>query len=363
MELMLLIGSSWMIQMVEDLQVEPVEREEWVKLASRFLDHNYQQTWDYGIALAKRREAKSEHVVVRRGSEVIGIADVRNKSLPLIKGGIAYIASGPLTRQGKPEDLDKLSLALEALKEEYVKQRGFILRILGPIGHPDWMDAACQRFETAGFSPTTRSRSYRTLVVDLDRPLEDIRKGFAQKWRNCLNKAERHQLSVKSSCDIETFRAFSLFYQDFKSRKNFDADLDSHFYLSVQESLNQSERLMVSTVEIEGKIVAANVSSFLGDTCVYLLGATNEAGLKSNASYLLQWHVLTYAKELGLHWYDLGGIDPEANPGVYHFKNGLGGRDCTSPGPYQRIPSGLQGRVTQLMELAYRNFHNRLRIL
>jgi lipid II:glycine glycyltransferase (peptidoglycan interpeptide bridge formation enzyme) len=48
----------------------------------------------------------------------------------------------------------------------------------------------------------------------------------------------------------------------------------------------------------------------------------------------LLWRALAEAKETGMRWLDLGGIDPEANPGTYHFKAGLGGRDVCYLGEF-----------------------------
>ena len=41
---------------------------------------------------------------------------------------------------------------------------------------------------------------------------------------------------------------------------------------------------------------------------------------------LLQWRVLQWLQQRGARVYNLHGIDPEANPGTYHFKAGLAGR-------------------------------------
>jgi hypothetical protein len=67
----------------------------------------------------------------------------------------------------------------------------------------------------------------------------------------------------------------------------------------------------------------------MGDAGLYLLGATNEKARDLKASYFLQWRVMMWLKERGASAYDLGGIDPETNPGGYHFKSGFGGSDVT----------------------------------
>ena len=65
----------------------------------------------------------------------------------------------------------------------------------------------------------------------------------------------------------------------------------------------------------------------MGDSAIYLLGATSDDGLNAKGSYLLQWTLIQWLKENGVRWYDLGGIDPEGNPGVYYFKRGFSGAD------------------------------------
>ena len=83
--------------------------------------------------------------------------------------------------------------------------------------------------------------------------------------------------------------------------------------------------------------VAGLVASAMGDSAIYLLGATSDAGLNSKGAYLLQWTLIPWLKERGVKSYDLGGIDPEGNPGVYHFKRGLSGIDTCQIQPLRRL--------------------------
>jgi hypothetical protein len=59
---------------------------------------------------------------------------------------------------------------------------------------------------------------------------------------------------------------------------------------------------------------------------VYLFGATDEQGMQTSAAYLVQWEIVQALKAAGVRRYDLNGIDPERNPGTYHFKRGLSGK-------------------------------------
>ncbi len=103
-----------------------------------------------------------------------------------------------------------------------------------------------------------------------------------------------------------------------------------------------------------GLPVAAHVATMLGDTCLYFLGATSDAGKKSKASYLLQWRVIQEAARMGISWYDLGGFNPNTMPGVAKFKAGLGGVEHRFPGQYCLHPLGGRSRAYSLLERGFR---------
>ena len=336
-------------------QLQSIGRDEWLALAGQFHDHNYRQCWEYGCLLAARRKAASQHVKVLRAGEVLGLADVRIKRAPFL-GGIAYVSGGPLARRGTAEDGQRLGTCLEALRQRFVETEGLILRIQGTLGDPAWNERAAACFAAQGFAPASQGAAYRTMVVDLRPPLADIRAALAQKWRNCLNKAERSNPAPTFTTRIADFDRFAALFNQFVGRKGFSVDLDADFYRAVQGYAPPAEALTLATIEVNGALAAGHMSSMLGDTCVYLLGATSDEALKTNAAYLLQWHVIMRAREHGMKWYDLGGIDPLGNPGVYHFKSGLGGVEMCAPGPFELAPKALRARLLLHAESAYRRW-------
>jgi hypothetical protein len=73
---------------------------------------------------------------------------------------------------------------------------------------------------------------------------------------------------------------------------------------------------------------------------------------------MLQWTLIRWLKENGFKWYDLGGIDPERNPGVYHFKRGLSGSDVYQLNPLTACNSAICAaavRATMAMHRAVRS--------
>jgi lipid II:glycine glycyltransferase (peptidoglycan interpeptide bridge formation enzyme) len=48
--------------------------------------------------------------------------------------------------------------------------------------------------------------------------------------------------------------------------------------------------------------------------------------MANKGSYLLQWKAIQWMKNNGCRYYNLNGINPDKNPGNYHFKAGLSGK-------------------------------------
>jgi lipid II:glycine glycyltransferase (peptidoglycan interpeptide bridge formation enzyme) len=100
--------------------------------------------------------------------------------------------------------------------------------------------------------------------------------------------------------------------------------------------------------------VASLVGSAIGDTGVYLLGASNEVGMKNNASYLLQWEMIKWLKQKGCRRYDLGGINIDDNPGVYHFKSGITDQEVLGMGTFESYNNRLSKRIVSFGEFIKR---------
>jgi ribosomal protein S18 acetylase RimI-like enzyme len=335
--------------------VEYVGFERWRELAPWYLDDNYQQSWAYGQSLARRHGAECEHVALHGGDETLGVASVRIRMTPVLRCGIAYVTGGPLTRLGRADDIERLTRCLTLLRDEYVRRRGLVLRVLAPVGSPEWNLRATAAIRRIGFSPTDRSRSYRTMLLDIDRPLDAIRQGCSKYWRRNLRRAERTSFEVRTGSAIDMFEPVRDLYEQLRQRKHFLAPFDADFFVNLQTELPEDERLAVTVVEHENRPVAGLVWSLLGDTCMPLLLAADESGLLSYAVYLLQWHSIVIANQRGIPWYDLGGIDPDNNVGVYNFKKGLRGLDLWAPGPFEAVPSVVRRAVTHAAEDLYRH--------
>jgi lipid II:glycine glycyltransferase (peptidoglycan interpeptide bridge formation enzyme) len=311
------------------VEIDRVTEPGWPDLLDQFADANIYQTWAYGSIRWGSRNLS--HLVLKRNEEPLGLAQLRIIRPAGLRMGVAYLRWGPLCElRGKDFDLQVLEILANELREEYCRKRGLYLEIL-PNAFAGSPRAQAFQLAFSGYDCTHQlnSENYRTLVVDLTPPLEELRKKLDRKWRNQLTGAEKNNLNIVAGTSAELYKSFSELYVQMWERKKFKTTVSIEEFGRIQQSLPENQRMRVILCLQEGKPVAGVVCSAIGNSAIYLLGATNEQGMKLKAAYLLHWTLMQWLKEKGVHYYDLGGIDPEANPGVYHFKSGFSGEDLS----------------------------------
>jgi lipid II:glycine glycyltransferase (peptidoglycan interpeptide bridge formation enzyme) len=341
------------------IEIDRTNSTEWAEMLDLFSDANVYQTWSYGQV--RWGEENLSHLVLKRDGEVVGMAQLRIVRPIRLKFGIAYLRWGPLCeRVGRPLDAEVITTLAHALEREYLNKRKLFLRIIPNAFVASPRAAALQSaFSAFTPEPLTRDNTYRTFLLDLSASLGELRKNFDPKWRNKLSGAERNQLKIISGNGLEDYDNFCRIYRNMRDRKAFETTVDVEEFRRIQENLAEGHRMRILICEDKGVPVAGLVVSTIGNYAIYLLGATSDEGLHSKGAYLLQWTALKWLKENGIRWYDLGGIDPETNPGVYNFKRGMSGSDLFQMNPLVASHSGLSSAIAKAgmaVQRAFRNF-------
>lgn len=306
------------------VEFDTVSSEDWDKIIQNFADGNLYQTWSHDAA--RFGKDKSSHFILKQSSEIIAAAQIRIIRFPIIGLGAAYVFWGPMwqLRNGSA-DPHILKIALRELRKEYVVNRRLSLRIF-PALYDNNSDQIFEFLKEEGYTLNSQKGRSRTLLLDLNPPIEDIRKNFNQKWRNGLNKAERNNLEVIEGTEDTLFDEFIKLYKSLLQRKRFREPNDIRQFKLIQCSLPAKLKMRVFICR-SGQIASAGaIFSNIGETGLYLFGATNEQGLSNKGSYLLQWRGIQWLKKTGCKRYNLNGINPKKNPGGYHFKAGIAGK-------------------------------------
>jgi lipid II:glycine glycyltransferase (peptidoglycan interpeptide bridge formation enzyme) len=335
-----------------DVRLETLDAPEWDAILERFDDATLYQTRAYGEQCWGR--ANLAYVVVKEGGRPVAAAQLRLWKKRGVPFGIAYVPWGPVWRPageaGNPAALRRI---LSAIAEEFGHRRGMCVRV-APQDFADADGAVDRAFDEAGYLPAADPPPYRTFRLDLGPELEGIRKSLDQKWRNQLNRAEKNGLTVESGTSGEEYRTFLGLMRETLERKAFRQNVSYDGFGEIQESLPDRFRMRTWIARLDGIPVCAAVASRIGDRGIYIFGATGEAGLKAKGSYLLQWEIVKWLKTDGARFYDLGGIDPDGNPGVHHFKAGLEGDDVSHL-PVRHFFPDARSRWAMSLATAIRN--------
>lgn len=322
------------------IEIDHISKTEWERLIPTFDDSNIYQTWSYGAV--RWGQAYLSHMVIKENDEIIAAAQLRIIKIPILRAGIAYLPWGPMwKRQERTENIDVFQRIINALKEEYAIRQGLLLRI-----HPNVIEenseAIVPILNGTGFQK--KINPYRTIMLDLALSMPEIRKSFDQKWRNQLNRAEKNNLKIIEGSGVELYHIFLDLQKEMHGRKPYIPGVDYKEFRDIQKDLPEPLKMIILICEYEGKALTATIGSRIGDTGIYLLGATGNEGMKMKGAYLLQWRLIEIMKESGCKWYDLGGIDPDDNPGVYHFKSGISRIEANHIGQFE-ISRSISSRL------------------
>src|SRR5271157_6006723 len=202
------------------------------------------------------------HLVLKRGGEALGMAQIRIVRPTRFKFGMAYLRWGPLCeRRGRPLDPEVPTCVARALEEEYVGKRKLFLRILPNafVGSPR---AAVIQSAFCSFTrePLVADNTYRTFVLALAPGLDELRRRLDKKWRNQLSCSEKKNLKVIAGSGTEEYRTFCLIYNQMRKRKTFETTVNIEEFGRIQQDLAESQRMRVLICEDKGVAVAGLVA-------------------------------------------------------------------------------------------------------
>ncbi len=326
-----------------------VSNAEWPELAGRFQDFSFEQSLSYSAAAAAQIGGKVRFVLLEQDGTVVAAASVRIKTVPGFRRGIAWIASGPLmllSGGALPDDDLQLEI-LNALHRQFVKKEGHILRLRFPALAFHAPDHMAQIAAKAGFMPTSRASAYRSIAIDLGPDEDALMKQLNGKWRTDLRYAFKSGITLEKGNNPDLIARFMVLFEEIQSAKNFRPDITPEFHFALSGPDFKHDILIATK---DGQDLGGIVIGTCGKTAVYLFGATSDAGRRLRAGYFLTWSGISISRERGLDWYDLGGVDADANPSVARFKQRMNATSIEAAGPFEARPGGVFPKLVSGLE-------------
>jgi lipid II:glycine glycyltransferase (peptidoglycan interpeptide bridge formation enzyme) len=194
----------------------------------------------------------------------------------------------------------------------------------------------------AGYRPSvTQLQSRSTVLVDLRADDATLRQRMSATWRRNVNRATREGVVIRRGTAADLGR-FAELYAETAARDGFVPRPEAYLN-DLWRRLSPVGLVDLFLAEVDGRTEAGLLPMRLATRAWYLYGASSEVAQKARAPYLLQWHCMRWARDLGCQVYDMWGApdDPtdEDDPlaGVYYFKRGFGGRHVRWVGPYDYV--------------------------
>jgi Acetyltransferase (GNAT) domain len=338
----------------------PIPARSWDDVLTGFDDASIYQTVAYA---GMRRRGRIEHWALKDRGEIRAAAQIVTLRVPWLRLGVAYGQWTPLwRRRGQPADVLCFGEMAARLAHEYVTRRGFALRLEPREAATSEGAEIRVLLEGLGFRRLPGD-AYRTFTIDLSASLDEIRAGFSRAARRQLRIALRSDLSIETGDGPELVDALRKIHREMRSLKRFAQFVNPDSLPALQRTLASAARLQVMVAREHGREVAAIVCSPLGSSGLFYLGASNQRGRATRASYQLHWRMIEWLKQRGCTGYDLGGADPHLSPGTYRFKRSLAGPCAESRflGVHQ-LDGGRTTRSLLLGAQALRGALRRLRI-
>jgi len=263
-------------------------------------------------------------------------AQVLFRRLPLGLS-IAYIPKGPVG-----SDWNALWPELDAL----CKQKKAILLKLEPDAW-DPLPVEEQAYLNGFIPGAAPVQPRRTIVVSLQGDEDAWLGRMKQKTRYNIRLAERKEIVVRPSQDLEAFHALM---QVTSNRDGFGVhSLD--YYQKAYKLFQPGGHVVLLEAGYAGKPLAALMAFAAGKRSWYFYGASSDEERNRMPTYLLQWEAMRWAARQGCAEYDLWGV-PDVDEdvleesfehrsdglwGVYRFKRGFGGSLMRSAGAWEKV--------------------------
>lgn len=293
-----------------------VNRESWNSLIQNVGKSNLLQSWAYGEAKNKSEGWIVHRVIFCKGETIVAVSQVLEKRVAKVLK-VYRINRGPLFFTNERE-----------IRKAVVKKvlgLGNILK--GKLLSVSFeLDKSNENITDLLLTEmiTLDLKGYSSIWVDMKASLEAIRKSLNGKWRNMLVFAEKQDLDVESGSSPELVNWASKIHEENMNKKGFKG-ISPELLRSLAEQSDAGSFVVVYKACTKGIPVAAVCVAYHGNAATYLIGWTSEEGRKLKANYLLLWEAVKELKDRNTEWFDLGGIDAEATPGITGFKTGMNG--------------------------------------
>ena len=261
------------------------------------------------------------------------------RKIPGLPTSLCYGCRGPVC---DIDDKETLSELIKGAVDYAKKKKAYLFKLDPdvPSSEEDFKNALTD----LGFAPPSDSLNFEGIqpryvfrLTTEGQSEDSLMEAFESKTRYNIRLAARKGVEVRIEQSPESISEFGRIMRTTGERDNFVVRTDSYF-ANMLDALGENARLYMAYHE--GKAIAGTLAIGYGDKVWYLYGASSNAHRNLMPNYLLQWHMIRWAIEVGARVYDFRGVSgdlSEDNPlyGLYRFKKGFNGEFTEFVGEFE----------------------------
>ncbi|MBI3923875.1 MAG: peptidoglycan bridge formation glycyltransferase FemA/FemB family protein [Armatimonadetes bacterium] len=287
------------------------------------------------------------HAAVESEGRLTAAALILKRKISPLGPSVFYCPRGPVLDYG---DRETLTTLLQGIRRLARRHRAILLKIDPPVesGHEDVVRTLHQEGfrespDSQGGFGGTQPRS--VMKLDLSKSEEELLAAMKPKTRYNLRLAQRKGVEIVEGRSKQDLKVFYDLLLETAVRDRFRVRSYSYFETIWDKLVTTGlatlfmARVPAEDCAGEGESIAGALSFVLGQSgscgqCWYVYGASSNRHRNVMPNYLIQWHLIQWAKSLGCKVYDFRGVSPQTEgvateehlSGLNRFKTGFGAR-------------------------------------
>jgi GNAT acetyltransferase-like protein len=195
-----------------------------------------------------------------------------------------------------------------------------------------------------------------TVWLDLRIGREHLWDALAKQWRYGIRHAARRRVRVEETRQPSDIERFCALCREIAMTKQFSFPWSPNALRLLLEHRSENTECALLAAWAGGAMAAGAFIFKLGQSAHYFWGGTDRAYAQYSPGEAVQWAAIEWALGRGATLYDLEGVDPLRNPGVYHFKRRMGGRVVQLAGThFHPLTAAAETRVRGFLAMTAQN--------
>lgn len=300
----------------------------------------------------KKPEWQPLYISLEKNGALAATALVLKRKIPYSDRCIFYVSRGPILDWSDPDLVREI---FARLREEAAKHKAAMIKIDPAIpAEGASSPAILENLRGIGFVPSPEAQNSfggtqprYNMKTDIAAPLDEVMKGFHQKWRYNIRLGAKKGLTVQSDCTRDDLQTFHEIYKVTAARDGFKG-YTLYYFEELWDSLVEQGLARLFLVHHEGRVLSGAIAFLLPPQCWYVFGASSNEGRNFMPNHSMQWAMMQWAKENGCSTYDFRGVhDVRQDPNYEQFGGDLQKALMESSDGLVRFKAGFNAQLVE----------------